>query len=261
MNGTPSSAIYEGEVMHHRLRPRRHRFVYTVQSFLFDVDSIARLSRRCRLFSVNHFNLFSLHYRDFGDGTAQTPRRYLETTLREQGLDEPLTRAELLCYPRILGYAFNPLAVYYCYGADNQLFAMLYEVSNTFGQRHSYLLPVAKGQRDAEILRQQCDKAFYVSPFISMDCCYHFRMRRPGERLMVAIRQTENGDALLHAVLRGQRRPFSDRELLKGFFRLPLMTLKVTAAIHWQALKLVLKGIKLVPRPPEPSSSVSRIDP
>ena len=261
MTASLHSAIYDGEVMHHRFRPRKHRFVYRIASFLFDVDELPLLAQRCRLFSLNRFNLYSFYQRDIGDGSGESPRHYLEKTLGEHGIDETLSRASLLCYPRILGYTFNPLSVYFCYNADDELFTVLYEVSNTFGQRHSYLMPIAPADRAKTIIRQQCDKNFYVSPFIAMAARYHFRINRPGDSLCLAIRETEDDKALLHAVFRGDRQALNDRQLLRHFCRMPLMTIKVMLAIHWQAAKLFLKGIKLVPRPAEPARAISRIDP
>lgn len=253
------SGWYRGEVLHHRFRPVQHRFVYRVDSCLFDVDELELLASRCRWFSLNRFNLYSFYYRDFATGDGQSPREYLDTLMAAQELAVP-ARAELLCYPRILGFTFNPLAVYYCYDAQDRLYAVLYEVSNTFGQRHSYLIPAKDGDAEAPVLRQCCDKGFYVSPFIPMQARYHFRLSRPGERLSVAIRETDAEGALLHAVFRGRRRPFSDRALLASFARLPLMTLRVVVAIHWQALKLYIKGMRVLPRPAEPDRPVSRID-
>ena len=254
-----SSALYRGEVLHHRFRPVKHRFRYRIDSFLFDLDKLEQDAARCRLLSMNRFNLFSFHYRDFGAGDGRAPKDYLQQTLREHGIEEPLYRAELLCYPRILGYTFNPLSVYYCYNASNDIFAVLYEVSNTFGQRHSYLI-TATGEGQKEIIRQRCDKAFYVSPFIPMEATYHFRLRKPGPRLAVAIRETEDGKALLHAVFRGVRHTLNDWNLLGSFFRLPFMTASVMVAIHWQALKLYIKGMRILPRPAEPKYPVSRND-
>ena len=183
---------------------------------------------------------------------------YLQQTLREHGIEEPLYRAELLCYPRILGYTFNPLSVYYCYNASNDIFAVLYEVSNTFGQRHSYLI-TATGEGQKEIIRQRCDKAFYVSPFIPMEATYHFRLRKPGPRLAVAIRETEDESAVARCI--SGCSPYTKRlNLLSSFFRLPFMTASVMVAIHWQALKLYIKGMRILPRPAEPKYPVSRND-
>ena len=253
------SAIFAGEVLHHRFRPRRHRFRYPVYSFLFDLDELDQLDTSLRLLSVNRFNLFSFYHRDLGEGKDEPPRDYLVRTLDKHGIHTPLQRAELLCYPRILGYTFNPLSVYYCYDREDGLFAVVYEVSNTFGERHSYLIDVAEDQRHSNVVRQSCNKDFYVSPFIPMAMRYHFRLRRPEQRLAVAIRETDGDGGLLHAVFRGQRRSLTDGQLLRCFARLPFMTLRIVAAIHWQALKLFLKGIKLVPKNHEPDGAISRI--
>lgn len=255
-----SSAIYQGEVRHQRLAPLRHRFAYRISSFLFDLDELEETALRCRWFSLNRFNLFSFYFRDLGNGSGETPRDYLERSLHEQGINESLRRASLLCYPRILGYAFNPLSVYYCYNEHNELFAVLHEVSNTFKQRHSYLLPVPQGDRHKVTVQQQCDKTFYVSPFNGMAMRYYFRVYQPSDKIGLSIRVKQDGKDLMHAVFQGQRRVFNDRELLRNFCALPFMTLKVLGGIHWEALKLFCRGLKIVHRPAEPSSSISRID-
>lgn len=244
------SAIYAGQVMHHRLRPKHHRFVYRVSSFLFDLDELELLARRCRWFSLNRFNLFSFCFRDIGAGLDQPPRDYLQELLYAQGIRTPLQRASLLCYPRILGYAFNPLAVYFCYDNADAVFAIVYEVSNTFGERHSYLIPLAEPRSDERPIHQHSDKQFYVSPFMSMEQRYHFRVNPPGEQVTIVIRQFEKEQAMLTAMFQGKRRPFTDAQLLKTFFALPFMTLKITAAIHWEALKLFIKGLRPYPRKP-----------
>lgn len=244
------SAIYAGQVMHHRLRPKRHRFAYRVSSFLFDLDELETLAERNRWFSLNRFNLFSFCFRDVGAGLDQHPREYLQSLLSGQGINTPLQRASLLCYPRILGYAFNPLAVYFCYDSNDAIFAIVYEVSNTFGERHSYLIPLAEPRTGSRPIHQHSDKQFYVSPFMSMEQRYHFRVNPPGRQITLAIRQFEDEQPMLTAMFQGEHRPFTDRQLLKTFFALPLMTLKVTAAIHWEALKLFIKGVRLHARTP-----------
>lgn len=227
------SAIYVGHVVHQRHRPKRHRLRYRVFSMLIDLDDLPRLDQ-LRLFGHNRRALFSLLDRDHADGGDM--RRWVAAQLHDRGLTEP-ARIQLFCYPRILGYVFNPLTVWFCDDAQGQPLATIYEVHNTFGERHSYVLP-AEGQ-------QAADKTFYVSPFIDPDCRYEFRLSQPGERIRVAINETQGGEPLLYASFAGKARPFSDRTLLALFFTHPLMTLKVTAAIHWEALRLLLKGIKL----------------
>ena len=154
----------------------------------------------------------------------------------------------LLCYPRLLGYTFNPLSVYFCYRADGELALLIYEVRNTFGDIHPYVLPVLSGEISDAGVRQQQDKLFYVSPFIEMAMRYHFRVLPPGERVQLRILETDREGPLLAATFNGRRRALNTRELLRAFFALPLVTMKIMAAIHWEALRLWLKGARLVPR-------------
>ena len=159
--------------------------------------------------------------------------------------------------PRILGYVFNPISVYFCHRADGSLGAILYEVSNTFGERHSYLIPVeasAEGQ-----IRQRCDKQLHVSPFIPMDVSYDFRVAPPGERVTIAIAETDAAGLLLSASFTGRREPLSDASLLRAFFTHPLLTLKVMGGIHWEALRLWLKGVPLTDRPAAPDRAITLV--
>lgn len=227
------SAIYVGHVVHQRHRPKKHHLRYRVFSILIDLDDLPQLDR-LRLFAHNGWALFSFLDKDLADGG--NVREWVATQLHAQGLPAP-RRIRVLCYPRILGYVFNPLTVWYCDNADGQAIATIYEVHNTFGERHTYVLPIGA--------EQAADKAFYVSPFVDMDCRYEFKLTQPGERIRVAINETQDGKPLLYAAFTGQAQPFTDRTLLKLFFTHPLMTLKVTAAIHWEGLKLILKGIRV----------------
>ncbi len=248
------SALYESTVMHHRVRPFRHRFTYRVFSLLLDVDEIPALAERLRLFSHNRFNLFGFHDRDFGPGDGTGPRAWVERTLAAQGHDFPVGRVDLLCFPRILGYVFNPLSVYYVRDGADALRAILYEVTNTFGDRHSYLLPVEAG---SGAIRQHCDKNLYVSPFIEMQARYHFRLTEPGETLGVAIREETPEGNVLFAAQSGVRKPLTDGILAAMFVRHPLMTLKVIGGIHWEALKLWRKGARVFRHPAPPDADVS----
>lgn len=246
----PQSCIYEGEVMHCRLRPRRHRFVYRVFSLLLDLDALDGLGRRLRLFSYNRFNLFAFHDRDHGDRDGSRLRPWVERRLAEDGIDLGGGRIFIHALPRLLGYVFNPLSVYWCYAADGTLRAILYEVKNTFGEQHSYVLPVARGHVGGSAVRQRCAKGFFVSPFIGMEAEYRFNIREPEERLSILIRETVPEGDLLIATHIAQRRRLSDRGLGRAFLLFPMVTLKVIAAIHWEALKLWVKGVALQKRPP-----------
>ncbi|MBJ6986313.1 MULTISPECIES: DUF1365 domain-containing protein [unclassified Devosia] len=229
-----NSAIYVGEVVHQRHRPKKHALKYRVFSLLIDLDELPLLNT-LKHFGHNRRALFSFLDADHGDGGSL--RDWAEGRLTEAGFAKP-SRIRVLCYPRILGYVFNPLTVWYCDDENGAPIATIYEVHNTFKERHTYVL----GANDIE---QSAEKGFYVSPFIDMDCVYNFRLVLPGERVMVAINETQNREPLLYAAFTGTRQDFSDKVLKSLFFSHPLMTLKVTGGIYVEALKLLSKGIKI----------------
>jgi DUF1365 family protein len=160
--------------------------------------------------------------------------------------------------PRIFGYGFNPLSVYFCYQRDGSLAAMLYEVHNTFRERHAYLIPVDRAA--GMVIDQRCRKRFYVSPFMDMDMNYRFRVALPEERIAVAIRAADQDGLLLAAALSGDRVAMTDATLLRLLATHPLLTLKVIGAIHWHALRMVLKGFRLRPRPRPPAAPVTVVN-
>lgn len=249
------SALYVGMVMHRRLKPRVHRFRYRTFWMLLDLDELPLLNRRLRLFSLNRFNLFSFHERDHGTADGTPLRRHVEKHLAAAGLDLGGGAIRLFCMPRVLGYGFNPLSIYFCHHRTGALAALLYEVHNTFGERHSYLIPVDPAQHGA--IRQSSEKCFYVSPFMDMALSYTFRVVAPEARVSVAIRSADAEGDVLIAALSGQRKPLTDARLMIAFIGHPLLTLKVIGAIHWEALRLVLKGIRPRARPPAPEWPVT----
>jgi len=238
------SALYEGWVMHRRLRPRHHRFKYRVFAMLLDLDDLPRLDRGLRLFTWNRRGLFSFQDRDHGDG--RDLKVWLDDLLARAGITADGAR-QVLCYPRILGYVFNPLSVWFCRDASGALKAIIYEVHNTYEERHAYVLPVD----DERLVRHGCAKDFYVSPFLTRDCRYNFRIRPPGEDVSIAIHEDENGAAILNASFAGTRRALTDRAMLRMLFAYPLMTLKVVVAIHFEAVRLMAKGIRRHPHAPK----------
>ena len=248
------SALYFGTVLHQRLRPVRHELSYRVFSMLVDLDELPDIARRLRFLSHNRFNLFSLYDRDHSARKSEPLKPQIEAIVEAAGIDLAGGSIRLLCFPRVLGYVFNPLSIYFCHHRDGALRAILYEVSNTFGQQHGYLIPVSG---DDALVRQSCAKEFYVSPFMAMEGRYQFRLAAPDERLAVYIRQLDAAGPILHASLDGTRAPLDDRTLIGAFLRYPLMTLKVIAGIHWEALRLWRKGVPLVPRPAPPLDAVT----
>jgi DUF1365 family protein len=247
VNAQSEARIYFGHVMHSRLKPRRHRFRYRVFSLLLDVDRLPGLASRLKLFSLDRFNLFSVHRRDHGDGATAGLRPWAEAQLAAAGVADASARIELLCFPRVMGYVFNPLSIWFCHGADGGLRALIYEVHNTFGERHAYVRPVGAAPAPGKAVVQRADKTFYVSPFIGMQAEYRFRVHPPDERLAVAIREYDQEGELLRATLTGRGATLTDRALLRAFFAYPLMTIKVTAAIYWHAFRLWRKRVPAFP--------------
>jgi len=259
MAAVPCTALYVGRVTHARLMPFVHRFTYRVFSLLIDIDELAALDRDLRFFSHNRWSLFSIHDRDHGPRDGRPLRPWIESILRGAGIDLQGGAIRLLCFPRVLGYVFNPISIWFCYDSGSSLRAILYEVSNTFGESHSYLVPVGPDPGARETLRHDCAKRFHVSPFIGMNATYHFRLTVPDDRLAIAIRQEVSSGALLVATQTGSRRAFNDRTLLALFASHPLLTFKVIGAIHWQALRLWLKGAKVNRKPAPPRETVTEV--
>ena len=244
-----AAALYVGEVMHARLKPVGHRFNYRVMSLLIDLDRLEVADRQTPLFGVNRRALYSFHESDHGERNGSSLRLYAQRCASDHGIDLTGGRVLLLCYPRLLGYTFNPLSVYFCYGANGQPALLIYEVRNTFGDIHAYVLPVKHGDISPAGIRQAQEKRFYVSPFVEMAMRYHFRVVPPSDHVKLRILETDSEGPLLSATFNGRRRALATGELLRSFFLLPAVTAKIVAAIHWEALRLWLKGVRLVPRP------------
>ena len=252
------SRIYIGAVTHSRVRPRKHKLRHGCFWLLLDLDEIETLGRKLRWFSFNRFNLLSFYTADHGDGGRKPIRAQIERHLEDAKIDIGSGRIRLLCMPRVLGHGFNPLSIHFCHREDDTLAAILYEVHNTFGERHSYLIPVSDDAQGKEI-RQSCDKGFYVSPFMDMDMHYDFRVTLPEDRVAVAIKTSDDEGPMLYAALAGAAVELSDAALLRTFVTHPLLTLKVVAAIHVHALIIWLKGVKLRSRPKPPLRPVTAV--
>lgn len=254
------AALYNGQVMHARMKPKAHRFTYSVYSLLIDIDRLSEADTLSRWFSTKRFNLLSFRARDheMDSAAGQSLSAMARAAFARAGLATPPHRILLLCYPRVLGFTFNPLAVYFAYDTAGQLVGVLYEVRNTFGERHTYVAPVAEGELSEAGLRQSRRKLFYVSPFVELAMTYHFRLRPPADDVALRILETDAQGPLLSATFVGKHTSLTNRSVLGAFFRIPLLTLKVVAGIHFEALRLWLKGIRLVTRPaPPPLESIN----
>ncbi|MGM4918135.1 DUF1365 domain-containing protein [Tardiphaga sp. 813_E8_N1_3] len=242
-----TAALYFGNVMHARLKPMGHRFSYRVMSLLINLDRLDDADRISPLFGVNRAALYSFRESDHGDRDGSSLLAFAQRCARERGIDLTGGRVELLCYPRLLGYTFNPLSTYFCSRADGELALIIYEVRNTFGDIHSYVLPIQPGEQTDVGIRQEQDKLFYVSPFIDMPMRYHFRVSPPGADVKLRILETDPEGPILAATFNGKRHALTSGALLRSFFALPLVTVKIMAAIHWEALRLWIKGARFVP--------------
>jgi DUF1365 family protein len=259
-NGPPpasAATLYPGEVMHARLKPFGHRFVYRVFSLLIDTDRLEEAGRMSALLSVDRANLCSFHQADHVERPGESVRGYADRLLTQAGVERP-ARVLLLSYPRIFGYAFNPISVYFCYDGDDRLTALIYAVRNTFGQRHTYVAPLLPGQFSQAGIRQERSKVFHVSPFVGMDARYHFRVLPPGRVVRLRIHETEGGEPLLSATFSGTARKLGTASMSANLLKFPLMTWKIVAGIHWEALKLWLKGARFRRSPPPPETSSFR---
>lgn len=250
------AALYVARVAHRRRIAPLYRFVYRVFYFLLDIDRLDEATRTTRLFSRNRFNLVAFHDRDHGADGAVGLRIWAETVLRERGIELAGGRIRLLCMPRLLGFAFNPISMWYCEHADGSLRAVIAEVRNTFGEKHCYVL-ASDGPRLSYGQPWDKEKCFHVSPFFDLAGRYRFLMTEPGERLRVVIHETREGQPILDATLAGERRTLNDVAILGQVLRMPLMTLKVVAGIHWEALKIWLRGARFHGKPEPPRHGVS----
>ncbi|MDB5631805.1 MAG: hypothetical protein JWR49_660 [Tardiphaga sp.] len=216
-----AAVLYFGDVMHARLKPMGHRFSYRVMSLLIDLDQLDAAGRQTPLFGVNHAALYSFRESDHGDRDGSSLRAYAQARTAEYNIDLSGGRVLLLCYPRLLGYTFNPLSAYFCYRASGDLALIIYEVRNTFGDIHSYVLPVRPGESSEAGIRQAQDKLFYVSPFVEMPMRYHFRVSPPGQSVKLRILETDAEGPMLAATFNGRRRSLTTAALLRSFFSLP----------------------------------------
>ncbi|MEP0941756.1 MAG: DUF1365 family protein [Rhizobiaceae bacterium] len=250
----PNGSIYRGEVVHKRVRPVEHKLHYRVFSLAMDVDQLEAEAKRLKLFSLNRFNLFSINQNQHGHRDGSSLSAFAWQQVRKAGMKDQIERIMVLFYPRIFGFAFNPLTVYYCLDATGTPALMIYEVRNTFGEDLTYVLPAGAAQQGT--YSHAIDKSFYVSPFNDVDGRYSFHVIKPDAELTVGVALKTDNAPLLRTHFRGRRKALTDLALVKMFFAYPLMTLKVVAAIHWEALKLWKKGLRLKTSPPAPQARI-----
>jgi DUF1365 family protein len=240
---TKNSFIYTGTVIHKRFKPKVHSFNYKVFSLLIDLSELDLLDKNLKLFSYNKFNIISFYNKDHGPRDGSPIRNWVLENLQQNNIETKNIQIKLLCYPRILGYVFNPLSVFYVYNKNSDLISILYEVKNTFGEQHTYIF---KTKKNENLIQQVCKKKFHVSPFIKMNCVYFFRLLKPGNKISVIIDLQDSKSKILYASQDGIKSELNNKTLIKSYLKHPLMTFKIILAIHFEAFKLWTKGIKFM---------------
>jgi DUF1365 family protein len=240
------SSLLVGHVMHRRLSPFGHAFRYPIYMHRLDVDELPLLDGRLRLLGVGRARPVRFRASDHLDGRDVPARAAVEALLAAHGVAGPFERIELVTNCRVLGYVFNPVSFWFCHAAGGALRAVVAEVNNTFGERHCYVLPAA-GQAQPGVWRDK--KVFHVSPFLSLDGTYRFEFEVGEAHLDVRIDLHRDGRPVFVSRLALDRRPLTDGALLRQLATRPLVTLQVIAAIHWEALRLWMKGAAYHPKP------------
>ena len=238
-----SSCIYNGQVIHKRFKPKEHFFKYKVFSLLLDLSELSLLDKELKILSYNKFNILSFYDIDHGPRDGTSLISWVKENLNSNNINSNEIKIKLLCYPRIWGYIFNPLSIFFVYDKNSKLISILYEVKNTFGEQHTYVFKIDK---DNQLFEHSCKKKFHVSPFIEMNCLYYFKILKPTDKLSVVINQNDDSGKLLFASQDGLKNELNNKNLMISYISNPLMSFKIIGAIHFEALKLWIKGIKLV---------------
>ncbi len=238
-----NSCIYNGTVIHKRFKPKAHFFKYNVFSLLIDLSELDELNTKISFFSLNKFNLISFYEKDHGERDGSSLINWVKNNLKKNRITETNIKIKILCYPRIFGYVFNPLSIFFIYDNNDNLISILYEVKNTFGEQHTYVFKV---EGNSKLIKNNCSKKFHVSPFIEMDCNYFFKTLSPQEKMSVIIEQYDKNGKILFASQDGVKSDLTGKNLMKSYLKHPLMTFKIISAIHFEAFKLWIKGIKFI---------------
>ncbi len=238
-----NSCIYNGKVIHKRFKPKEHYFKYSVFSLLIDLSELKQIEKEINFFSYNKFNLISFFDLDHGPRDGTSLQKWVQNNLKKIGILNEKIKIKLLCYPRIFGYVFNPLSIFFIYDENYHLISILYEVKNTFGEQHTY---VFKAETNNNLIENSCSKKFHVSPFIEMNCKYFFKVLNPKEKLSVIINQNDKEGKILYASQDGFKKKLNTKNLIFSYIKHPLMTFKIIGAIHLEALKIWLKGVRFV---------------
>jgi len=243
----PAAELVHGQVVHARLRPAPHRFVYP----LFYVRlNLARLDEcDTRWFGVDRWRPLSIRRRDYGPRDGSSLEQWMRALLREHRIEAD-GEIWLQTFPRVAGYVFNPVSFWHCHDAAGRLCAVLAEVNNTFGETHRYLMRVAHSAGGTATAT--ADKQLHVSPFCAVRGHYRFRFRLDGASHCTGLDYDDGDGPLLRTSLSGRPVPMTDRAVAGALLRYPLLGLGIVFRIHWQALRLWLKRVPWFSKPPAP---------
>jgi DUF1365 family protein len=254
------SALYVGKLRHRRFSPRPHSFSYPVFMAFLDIDCLPELMRVSPFAGYNQWNWTAYCEQDhFGDAKKPLRERLTEDAARN-GVTLPNGQMFVLTHLRYLGYVFNPVSFYYCYDSAGNLRQMLAEVNNTFGESHNYWLTPANERESAAAKRYMTAKQMHVSPFMSMRLEYDWIFTPPEEQLVAHMNTMQDGKAFFDATLQLEHRAWTRRELHRALAAYPFMTLRVIGGIHWEALRLWVKGVPVFTHVPKPGTRPAEHD-
>lgn len=241
-------SVLSAKVTHKRLIPKVNSFCYGVYYVALPLEAIENGSIDSDI-ALERFSLHSFYQRDHGPRDGTSLRGWLEQLLLSYKLAKP-ENVTLICMPRVLGYVFNPVSFWLCYNKDSQMYAVICEVNNTFGETHSYICTNSGNEIIQNKDRMEADKSFHVSPFLKREGYYQFQFQISQQRCDIRIDYSDqNQNKILITKLSGEFHSLSQKKLLQSFLSTPLLTIKAIGLIHYQAIRLVLKGIRYLPKP------------
>ena len=247
------NSIYEGKVFHNRLKPKKHSFKYSVFYLHFDIVNAKKNFKKIPILSFDRFNLLSFYQKDHGPFDCKNLEMWCKKVLKKSGIKKNIASIFLLTYPRVLGYVFNPLSIYTCIDNKNNIVAQIFEVHNTFKQRHFYIADNTFKKRNHN---KRIKKDFHVSPFMSMEGSYQFKSFQKGTFMTIMVDYYSKNECLKTS-FSGERKKLTNLNLLKNFFKKPIMTLIIIIGIHLEATILFLKGLNFYKCPPKLKNNTS----